>query len=292
MVGAIALVLWSTLPTLAAMTEPVPPFQVTAMAFSVAFVVALASWRAGGGRIRHLFAWPLRAWAIGLFGLFGYHFCYFMAMRHAPPAEASLINHLWPVMIVVFSAFLPGERLRWWHVAGVLAGLAGAGLLVTGGGSVAFQKDYAVGYALALACAIIWSTYSLLNRVFARDVSSHAVGAFCAGTAVLAGLCHLAFEATVTPSLTGWLVVLGLGLGPIGIAFFVWDYGCKRGDIQILGALAYFTPLFATALLILAGRATPSWALGAACLLIAGGAALASRTMLTRRSAGDSRTTN
>ena len=52
----------------------------------------------------------------------------------APAVEASLIAYLWPLLLVVFSALLPGERLRWWHLAGGVAGLVGAGLLVTRGG--------------------------------------------------------------------------------------------------------------------------------------------------------------
>lgn len=281
--GAIALLLWSTLPTLSAVAAGVPPFQLTAMAFAIAFAVAFARWLVAGGGLVRRFAWPARAWALGLYGLFGYHFCYFVALRHAPPAEASLINHLWPLLIVVFSSLLPGERLRWWHVSGALAGLAGAVLLVTGGGRVAFQAEYAVGYGFAIACALIWSTYSVLNRLLARDVPSAAVGAFCGGTALLAGACHFAFEQTHWPEGWQWPAIVALGLGPLGAAFFVWDHGCKQGDIRVLGALAYLTPLLATALLIAAGLAPPSWALAAACVLIAGGAALASRDILTRR---------
>lgn len=280
LVGATAVLLWSTLPTLTAFAAGVPPFQLTAMAFAFAFAVTLVRWCRAGGNLWQRFRWPAAAWAIGLYGLFGYHFCYFVALSRAPPAEASLINHLWPLLIVLFSALLPGERLRPWHVGGAVAGLAGTMLLVTGGGRVAFQAEYATGYAFAAACAVIWSSYSVLNRAFASAVSSEAVGAFCGAVAGLAALCHLLFETTRWPEGWQWLVVGALGLGPMGSAFFVWDYGCKHGDIRVLAALAYVTPVLSTALLVAAGFAAPSWALAAACLLIAGGAALASRDLL------------
>jgi drug/metabolite transporter (DMT)-like permease len=103
-------------------------------------------------------------------------------------------------------------------------------------------------------------------------------------TAILGFACHLIFETWITPSPGNIAAILALGLGPVGIAFFVWDYGVKRGDIQALGSLAYASPLISTVLLILAGRAAPSWALAAGALLIVGGAALAAGGLFARRS--------
>ena len=80
---------------------------------------------------------------------------------------------------------------------------------------------------------------------------------------------------------SGWASVAGLGLGPVGLAFYVWDIGVKRGDIQLLGASSYAAPLLSTLILVLAGIAAPGWALALAALLIAGGAALAARASLT-----------
>ncbi|HMT19762.1 MAG TPA: EamA family transporter, partial [Promineifilum sp.] len=119
------------------------------------------------------------------------------------------------------------------------------------------------------------ASYSVLSRR-ARGVPTSAVGAFCGATAVLALLCHLALEETVRPSGGEWLAVLALGLGPVGAAFYAWDHGVKRGNIQMLGALAYSIPLLSTALLVALGLAEPTWALAAATGLIAGGAVVAS----------------
>jgi drug/metabolite transporter (DMT)-like permease len=221
------------------------------------------------------FRLPLAVWALGIYGLFGYHFCYFMALRLAPPVEAGLINYLWPLLIVLFAALLPGERLRGRQVAGALLGFAGAALIVTRGQGLRVDPQYAAGYAFAVAAGVIWASYSVLSRR-ARHVPTSAVGAFCGATALLALACHLLFEQTVWPSGGEWLAVLGLGLGPVGAAFYVWDYGVKRGDIQTLGALAYAAPLLSTLLLIVMGLAEATWVIAAACGLIMGGAVLAS----------------
>jgi len=180
---------------------------------------------------------------------------------------------------------MPGERLRWNHVAGALLGLAGTVLIVTKGGGLAFDSRYAFGYAMAVVCAFLWTGYSLLSRSFPA-VPTSIVTWFCAATSVLSFVCHVALEETVLPATTGqWLAVLGLGLMPVGAAFYAWDIGVKRGNIQVLGAASYAAPLLSTLVLVAAGVAEPSLRIVAACGLITAGAVLAAKSMLFSRKA-------
>jgi len=283
LIGFTAVLLWASLALFTALSGAVPPFQLLAMTFAIAAVIGgLASFARGGvGAFAHLRQpWPV--WALGVGGLFGYHFFYFLALRNAPAVEASLIAYLWPLLIVVFSALLPGERLRWFHLAGALLGLAGAALLVTRGQGLALDQRYLPGYLAALVCAFTWAVYSIGSRRFGQ-VPTDAVGGFCAATAILAVPCHFAFETTVWPDgAVEWLAVLALGLGPVGGAFFAWDVGVKRGDIQALGAASYAAPLLSTLILIAFGLAAADAVVLAACLLIVGGAVLAARDVLLR----------
>ena len=103
-------------------------------------------------------------------------------------------------------------------------------------------------------------------------------------TAVLAAIVHIAFEPTVWPTdAWQWAAIVGLGLGPVGLAFYVWDLGVKHGDIQVLGAASYSAPLLSTVILILAGFATYSHTLLIACLLITAGAVIAASDLLFSR---------
>lgn len=285
LIGAVAVLLWATLALLTTATEPVPPFQLVALTFAVAFLLALGKWtlaRAGGGPpvLAHL-RQPALVWLIGVGGLFGYHAFYFTALANAPAVDASLIAYLWPLFTVLFSALLPGERLRWWHVVGSVTGLAGAALVIVQRGGLVVDPAYLLGYLAAFGGALTWPAYSLLSRRHG-GASSDAVGGFCGATAALGLLCHLLLEDTQWPDPGGWLAVFALGLGPVGAAFFVWDHGVKHGDIRALGAFAYAGPLLSTLLLILFGRAEPGWTIAAACLLIVGGAVLAARDVLGR----------
>jgi drug/metabolite transporter (DMT)-like permease len=281
LIGFGAVLLWASLALLTTMAGPVPPFQMTAMAFALAFTLALVKWIVAREPIGRHLALPARVWTLGIGGLFGYHVLYFAALALAPPVEANLLNYLWPLLIVVLSGFLPGERLRWWHLAGTGAGLVGCVLLI-GGGAGGVRAEYAAGYLAALGAAFAWSTYSVLSRRV-REVPTDAVGGFCGATAVLALVAHLLFEETYVPRGGEWLAVLALGLGPVGAAFYLWDFGIKRGDIKALGALSYMTPLLSTLLLVVFGRAEPSARLLVACLLIVGGAVLASRELWKAR---------
>ena len=274
LIGFGAVLLWSLLALLTVATAPMPPFQLTALTFAVGAGVGLV-WGVATGSLGLLRGVGWRVYAAGTAGLFGYHALYFSALRLAPPAEAGLIAYLWPLLIVLFSGLLPGEVLRRGHVAGAVLGFAGAALIILGGRGEPGTGAFA-GYGLALLCALFWSGYSVLSRRFG-SVPTVSVTVFCAATAVLSAIVHVLTETTVWPDPSGWLAVIALGLGPVGLAFFVWDIGCKRGDIQVLGTASYAAPVLSTLALIAAGLARPSWALAGAVVLIVGGAALAAR---------------
>ncbi|TCS61712.1 aromatic amino acid exporter YddG [Varunaivibrio sulfuroxidans] len=282
-VGALAIVIWASLAPLTALSGAVPPFQMVALSFFLAGTIALMVARAKGERISAHMRHPPGAWVLGVGGLFGYHFLVFLALKTAPALEANLINYLWPLLIVLFSALLPGERLRWWHVAGALCGLGGTVLIVGAKTGAALDNRAWFGYGAALAAAVTWAGYSVLNRRFAH-VPTSAVGPFLIVAGALATICHIFWEPTIWPQdALQWGAIIGLGLGPAGGAFFVWDYGVKHGDIRVLGALAYGAPLMSTALLIVLGKGDLSTRISVAGVMIVGGAALASREMFFRR---------
>jgi drug/metabolite transporter (DMT)-like permease len=214
-------------------------------------------------------------WLNGVLGLFGYHALYFMALKNAPPVETSLINYLWPVLIVLFSSFLPGERLRWFHMLGVALGFAGVALLLQNNGTFGLDARYMLGYVFALSCAVIWALYSVISRKN-KNVSTLLIGAFCGVTALLSLICHLLFEKTVMPGSQDWIPIVLLGIGPVGLAFFAWDYGVKNGNIKLLGTLSYIAPLLSSILLICFGRTEFNWGLMASCAFIIGGSAVSS----------------
>ncbi len=280
LIGFTAILMWSFLALMTAASGTMPPFQLSAITFAIGSLPGILLFIARPARLKEL-RQPPKVWLAGVGGLFGYHFLYFTALRNAPAVEAGLIAYLWPLFIVVGSALLPGEKLGWHHIIGALAGLAGT-VLIIGKNSFAFDPAYSLGYFTAFLCAFTWAGYSLISRKFEK-VSTDVVTGFCLATSILSLFCHLALETTVWPDTASqWAAVVGLGLLPVGLAFYVWDYGVKNGDIQILGASSYAAPLLSTLILIIFGFGELSVRIGLSCLLITGGAVLAARDMVFR----------
>jgi drug/metabolite transporter (DMT)-like permease len=278
LIGLTAILMWSLLAVLTVATGKIPAFQLAAMTFAIGALVAFVSFLFRPAAFNAL-KQPMVAWVVGVGGLFGYHALYFLALRFAPPAEAGLLNYLWPLLIVLFSSFLPGERLALHHIIGAVLGLLGTVLLFTGNAS-GFAPGQIPGLAAAFVAAFVWASYSVMSRRL-KAVPTDAVAGFCLATAVLAAIVHIMVEITVWPETVGqWLAIIALGVGPVGAAFFTWDIGMKRGDIRVLGAASYATPLLSTAFLILAGFAQPTAAIAIAAVLIAGGGLIAAKDMV------------
>lgn len=278
LIGFTAVLMWSLLALFTIGSAPVPPLMLNAICFGIGGVIGLVWTARRGFGVLHGVSW--KVYAFGALGLFGYHFLYFTAFRLSPTAETGLIAYLWPLFIVLLSGLLPGERLQAPHVIGALIAFAGAAVIVLGRGDAA--EGSALGLALAFGCALTWAGYSVLSRRLG-DVPTESVTVFCLATAFLSLVAHLALEETVWPQDgLGWAAVLALGVGPVGAAFFTWDVGMKRGDIQLLGVASYAAPLLSTLALVAAGIAKPTWNIALAAVLIAGGAALAARASAGR----------
>ncbi len=280
-IGGTAILMWSTLAPLTAAAGEIPPLELLATTFGIAFVCGLAGVLLAGGRaaIRKL-SQPMGYLAFAVTALFGYHALYFTALRLAPPAQASLLAYLWPLLIVVFSALGDRQaRIRAAHILGTVLGLTGTALLILSReGQQVPAVSRSLGLLAAFGCALTWSSYSVFNRRFSR-VPTEAMVTVCGIVAVLGCAAHWAMaEETVTPHLSQWLVILALGIGPVGAAFFAWDYGTKHGNVSLLGTLSYAAPVLSTLLLVVFGRASASTSLLVACMLVTGGAWVATRT--------------
>lgn len=274
--GLLAILLWASLALLTTLTGSLPPFQVLATSFGVAAVLGLLRaarrGKAGLNELRQ----PLPALALSTTALFGYHALYFIALKRAPALEANLLNYMWPLLIVLFAGLLPGVRVRGGQIVGTLLGLVAAIVLVTKGSSLQIRGEFVPGYLAALAAAVVWAAYSVLNRRHAQ-VPSAAIAVACALVSLFGGIAHFLFETHVQPDATQWLALVGMGIGPVGAAFLLWDHGTKRGDIALLGSLSYLAPLLSTLLLVVAGKAQPHVSQAVAIALLLAGAWLSVR---------------
>lgn len=275
-----AIALWSSLAVLGLSLKHVPPFLLTGIALLIGSVPAwpfFRQWKVSWGAL-----------ALGIYGLFGFHFLLFIALRHAPPIEANLVNYLWPLGIVIMAPlFLPGSRLHAMHIIAACAGFTGACIAIVGdswfknGLQSLTTTGFAWGYVAALGSAFIWASYSLLSKRWANTrhgFPTATIGLFGLVSGLLSLLCHVFMEPSVALSGQDWILMTVMGLGPLGAAFFLWDAALKKGDARQIGILSYITPLASTAMLIVVTGRPLSWSIGLAAVLIIGAAVLGTRT--------------
>ncbi|KTS06424.1 permease [Methylobacterium radiotolerans] len=285
-IGLVAIGLWAGLALSTVAARGVPPFELLALSFSVAFASGLAVLAAQGRDALARLRQPIMPWATAFVAIFLYHALYFFALATVPPSRASLIAYLWPLLIVLFAAWVPGgERLRLHHLGGAALGFLGVAILLAGRQDNAATATNQIGYLAALGCAVIWAGYSVVNRRFA-DVASEMLIGVCGAVALAGAAVHFMAETSIAPSGSQWLAILFLGIGPTGLAFLAWDHATKHGDISLLAPMSYLAPLLSTLLLVLTNQAPATVALGLSTILVVVGAVLASRGGRPGTSAG------
>jgi drug/metabolite transporter (DMT)-like permease len=277
--GAIAL--WALLAWLGIALTHVPPFLLTGVALLVGSVIALPLMFRQGRFDLSVWKMPWQHLALGIYGLFGFHFLLFIALRHAPPVQANLVNYLWPLGIVVMAPlFLPSVKLKPMHLLAAFMGFAGACIAILGRTGAATDAGFAWGYLPAAGSAFIGASYSLLTKRLAlqgKSYASAAIGLFGWVSGLLSLACHVFLEPRVSLSGQDVLLLIALGIGPLGAAFYLWDAALKRGDARQIGILSYITPLASTALLLIVTGQPLSWSIGLAAALIVGAAVLGTR---------------
>lgn len=156
--------------------------------------------------------------AFGIIGLAGVHFTYFKAIDQTNVSTAILLQYLSPVIVLVLSVALLGERFRWSLPVGVTVSILGCALVV-GAFAAGGLKVSDSGLFWGLTSAVFFATYSLMGR--------YAVSRFNPWTLMAYGLIFASVF---------WVAYLG------GISGVVEVVASERGSIS-LGYLAIFSTI-------------------------------------------------
>jgi drug/metabolite transporter (DMT)-like permease len=291
--GGVAVLFWSfgsSLIFLGARQAGTWPF--VAIAALVGGGSQLIGWRLYRGGLRSAVWLPWRLWAVSLpcFVLYGLVWPWALVSSSAKQVfGVSLINYLWPVLTVLFSAWwVPGARLTTRTVLAMFLALAGLvcanlqhmrDLLAAGDSAGVSPVRRFLPYGLALVAAVTWAIYSTLLarwRDWARNYVTSPVGFLLTGTIACA---VIAFTGSMPAKLSasGTLMIICYGAGPLAVGYLLWEVALSKARVHTLSLLAAATPVLSTFLLCLFLRTLPGPELIIAALLVGGGVLLSAR---------------
>jgi len=239
--------------------------------FAAVMLLGLA---AATGRLRQARSYSLHDWArisgMGLLGIVGYTSLYYTAFRYAPADEVNVVNYLWPVFLVLFSAPLLGERHDFRTWAGVGLSFLGAAGVLTGWRWQMPTATNLQAYFLAASGAVCWALFSVLGKRLPYDKLA-AMALYCLMGAVVFGVTFVVFGSGSWLSPGAWAKLIFLGAIVNGIAYFLWFEALAGGPTALFGNLVFVTPFLALVYLHMFGnRASRSGVWLSLALIVAG----------------------
>ncbi|WP_141319742.1 DMT family transporter [Halomonas halmophila] len=250
--GFMTVILWASLPLLRALVQ-LPPMLTAAIAMLAAAVVALGleRWRAPDQRPE-----PDKSagfWLMGVGGLTGALYFYFLALDEGDPAKVTLVTYTWPVGFMLVADRLAGRGLRIETLLGALVAFSGlAPLILNDSESVSTPP---LAYAAGLAAGLSWIVFSLYLKTGSPSRPTNYKRLF-GGVAATALCLHLLLEPAAEQSTArDWLMASLIGIGPYGIAFMTWGFALQRCSTTLLGLMTYLVPVLSSLFVVVMGWA-------------------------------------
>ena len=243
--GVIAILIWATAaPTAKALLSGLPNYEAIAIPcmFAAAFMLTANTLN---GKIRLLRRCTAKELAImaglGVLGPFLNAAFYYEGLTRLSSQEACVMNYLWPIMLVLFSVLLLGERMTGAKAAAMLCSFAGVAVMSSGGAAQS-GGGRPMGIVCCILGAVCYGLFSVLNKKADLDqtVTMMVLWPTTAACALLAG----ALTETWVP-IRGmqWLGLAWLGIASNAVAYLLWAWalGGER-ETAFIANLAYLTP--------------------------------------------------
>lgn len=201
------------------------PFTGAAIRYIMATVVllplALRSdkdfWRRG---IKQIFPLAL----LGFSGVFAYNFFFFKGLRMVETSHAALIVAMNPIMVMLFSAWRYGEKIRGFRLAGMLLALTGVLFVISRGQPASILTAFEWGDFFMLGCPITWAAYTIAGRDVLKTITPLQATAWASmlGGAMLTVAALFEPHPDAVP-VNVWISLAYLGLVGTVLAF-IWYY--------------------------------------------------------------------
>lgn len=261
--GLTAIILWSTMVGLMrSVSEGLGPVGGAALVFT--FSGLLLIFTVGFPNLRRI----RRRYLLAGSALFvSYEICLALALGYAvnrqQAIEVGMVNYLWPSLTILFAMAFNGQKSCWPVLPGILLSLAGV-VWVLGGERglnideiISNVRSGPLSYLLAFTGAFIWAAYCTVTAKYAKG--KNGITLFVLLTALTLWLKFLFSEQP--PMVFSWPVIaklIALSVA-LGLGYAAWNVGILHGNVSLLAAASYFTPVLSSALAAALLSAALSW---------------------------------
>ena len=250
--GCLAVLLWSFSALYIGWTSQAPPFLLAALSSIIGSIYFFLTCLANPTKFSFAIRQKWEVWALFFSAVVVYRALYLTSLKLAPIVEANLLNYLWPLFTILFSALIDHTRLSKKVYLGAVFCFAGAVCIgISKKGDLSFEA----GHILALGGALTWAIYSIMtNRLSSTPIGMIGLMHVIAVCAFL--VLHIVFEQTTNVwnlPLLCWIGVTGLGLA-MSLGYSLWHEAMRYGNREALAVVGYYTPLLSTLWLILFGN--------------------------------------
>ncbi len=272
-IGFIAPLLWSSFTVLALSAGDIPPFEILSIAFITSSILSIFIQLAQGHNPLSLFK-NKKYLLIGVSGIFGFNSFFISGVKMGPPAEVFLMGSTWPILAIMLNSIILKEHLKLHHIISCLMGFSGIVFIAMHSGFSGFDLANIESYSFGLIAAIMWSVYSVLSKKY--HIPANMIGSFCSIAGVFSIILHFTIEQTVPLSSIQITKIIIIGIAPLCLAYYAWNFGVKHGDMRTLTALAFLGSFLSMTWLIVFGFSPLTWEIILASFLIIGGVVVSS----------------
>ncbi|WP_092875197.1 aromatic amino acid DMT transporter YddG [Izhakiella capsodis] len=186
-----------------------------------------------------------------------------LAANRQQVLELGIVNYLWPSLTIVLAILLNNQRCRFWLWPGLILSLVGIIRVLGGDDAVSLTalkiniQQQPLAYALAGYAAFSWALYNNLTRRFAAGYNGVTLFFLVTSLTLWAGTIFSPHPLKLSGQPAAWFELLIMACF-FAVAYFSWDRGIQRGNLSLLAAASYFTPVLSSLLAALWLGITPA----------------------------------
>lgn len=192
---------------------------------------------------RHLYNSAL----MGLLNPFLYYLILFKAYELLEAQIAGTLNYIWPIVLVLLSIFILGQKIRWLSILAIFISFFGLVIISTKGDLITFKLADPIGVSLAVGSALFWALYWILNMKDDREETGKIFMNLVFGFLYI--FIYLLFTHGIKlPAPEAVLGSVYIGMFEMSITFVIWlkalQYSSNTAKVSNLIYLSPFIALF------------------------------------------------